>query len=416
MSRYVVEVVAIWWQISVEAMLTERIVRDATPGPKTRVLWDGQVKGLGCRVHVSGRKTYVLSYRVRGRKVFPTLGRCSDWSLRNVREFAREELARAARGDPGLTERRRRVREAPTLNDALQRFFEETVPERIAAGRLTKRTAGEYLRQARGYVAPALGSISVSEVTRHDVERFASALRDRPMQRNRVLAFLSRIFSLTEHWEWRRQHSNPVRGVERGVETPRRRILSSDELVALSGALDAARSRWPASVAAIRVAALTGLRISEVLAMRWADADSDSGRVVLPHTKTGARVHDLPAAALSLINGLPRINEWIFTTGRRAPVMYRTVRYHFSQIVADAGVENVRLHDLRRTLITNAAASGESVFVIRDLLGHSTVTMAARYVQEAGLDVRGARERAGRTMGAILDGHRREEGAPETDG
>ena len=82
-------------------------------------------------------------------------------------------------------------------------------------------------------------------------------------------------------------------------------------------------------------------------------------------------------------------------------------------MVADAGLENVQLHDLRRTLITNAAASGESVFVIRDLLGHKTVTMAARYVQEAGLDVRGARERAGRTMGAILDGHRREEGPRE---
>lgn len=396
-------------------MLTERIVRDARPGSKTRVLWDGQVKGLGCRVHTSGRKTYILSYRVRGRKVYPTLGRCSDWSLRDVREFAREELARAARGDPGLTERRRRVREAPTVNDALKRFFEETVPECIAAGRLTERTAGEYRRQSRGYVAPALGAVPVSEVTRHDVERFAATLSDRPMQRNRVLAFLSRIFSLTEHWEWRRQHSNPVRGVERGIETARRRVLASHEIAALSGALEAARSRWPASVAAIRVAALTGLRISEVIAMRWDDVDFESGRVDLPTTKTGPRVHDLPAAALSLIAELPRINEWMFTTGRPAPIMYRTVRHHFSQIVGDAGLTDVRLHDLRRTLITRAAATGESVFVIRDLLGHKTVTMASRYVQEAGLDVRGARERAGRTMEGILDGHRREEGAPESD-
>ena len=86
-----------------------------------------------------------------------------------------------------------------------------------------------------------------------------------------------------------------------------------------------------------------------------------------------------------------------------APVTYRTVRHHFSEIVAAAGLEDVRLHDLRRTLITVAAASGESVFVIRGLLGHETTQMAARYVQEAGLAVREARERAGRTVAAMMD-------------
>ena len=319
------------------------------------------------------------------------------------------------RGDHSLTERRRRAREAPTVNDALARFFDEIVPRRIAAGRLTERTAGEYRRQGRSYVAPALGAMRVASVTRDDVERFAATLFERPVERNRVLAFASRIFTLTEHWGWRGQHTNPVRGVERGVETARKRVLSPDEVVVLSGALEAARSKWPASVAAIRVAALTGLRISEVLAMRWADVDFQSGRVHLPATKTGPRVHDLPTAALSLIEELPRINDWVFTSGRRGSLVYRTVRRHFLQVVADVGLENVRLHDLRRTLITNAAASGESVFVIRDLLGHKTVTMAARYVQEAGLDVRGARERAGRTMEGIVDGHVREQGAPSSD-
>ena len=128
-------------------MLSERVVRDAKAGPKPYVLWDSQVKGLGCLVHVSGRKTYTLRYRENGRKRAPTLGRCSDWSLRDVRDFAREELARVGRGDHSLTERRRRAREAPTVNDALARFFDETVPRRIAAGRLTERTAGEYRRQ-----------------------------------------------------------------------------------------------------------------------------------------------------------------------------------------------------------------------------------------------------------------------------
>ena len=383
-------------------MLTERIVRDAKAGPKQRILWDRQVKGLGCLLQVSGRKTYVLSYREHGRKRLVTLGRCSDFSLKNVRDFAREELARLSRGEEGLLDRRRRARQAPTINDALKRLFDETVKQRIATGRLTERTAAEYRRQAERYVAPGLGPMRVAAVTRTDVEAFATSLLDRPVTRNRVLAFLSRLFSLTEQWEWRGQHTNPVRGVERAVESVRRRILSSEEIAALSEALEAADSWCPASVAAIRVATLTGLRISEVLGMRWADVDLESGRVILPRTKTGERVHDLPAAVLSLVRDLPRINAWIFTTGRSAQVTYRTVRTHFSRIVGEAGLEDVRLHDLRRTLITSAAAAGENVFVVRGLLGHKTIAMAARYVEEAGLDVRGARERAARPLEAVL--------------
>ena len=391
-------------------MLTERIVRDQKPGPKSVILWDGQITGLGCKVFPSGHKAYVLSYRSGRRKRLASLGRCSELSLRDARDRARVELSQIRAGEDDPLERRRRQREAPTVNDALAKFFDETVPQRIAAGRFSERTAREYTWQARRYVAPALGPMLVSSVNRHDVESAVARLADRPSQRNRVLAFLSRLFTLTERWEWRAQHTNPVRGIERAREEPRRRILSGKEFALLAQALTDAEQRCPPSVAAIRVAALTGLRIGEVLAMRWADIDLESGRVSLPATKTGARVHDLPAAAIDLVCALPRVNEWIFTNGRLAPVQYRTVRRHFLEIVAAAGLEDVRLHDLRRTLITTAAAGGESVFVIRGLLGHTTTVMAARYVQEAGLAVREARERAGSAVAAMMEGEQRARG------
>lgn len=391
-------------------MLTERIVRDQKPGPKSVILWDGQITGLGCKVFPSGHKAYVLSYRSGRRKRLASLGRCSELSLRDARDRARVELSQIHAGEDDPLERRRRQREAPTVNEALAKFFDETVPQRIAAGRFSERTAREYTWQARRYVAPALGPMLVSSVNRHDVESAVARLADRPSQRNRVLAFLSRLFTLTERWEWRAQHTNPVRGIERAREEPRRRILSGKEFALLARALTDAEQRCPPSVAAIRVAALTGLRIGEVLAMRWADIDLESGRVSLPATKTGARVHDLPAAAIDLVCALPRVNEWIFTNGRLAPVQYRTVRRHFLEIVAAAGLEDVRLHDLRRTLITTAAAGGESVFVIRGLLGHTTTVMAARYVQEAGLAVREARERAGSAVAAMMEGEQRARG------
>ena len=190
-------------------MLTERIVRDAKPGPRAAILWDGQIKGLGCKVFASGRKAYVLSYRSGGRKRLATIGRYPELSLRDARDLAREALAQIRKGDADPLEQRQRERAAPTVNDALTKFFDETVPQRIAAGRFSERTAREYRKHARRYVGPALGIMRVSKVTRHHVETFAATLAARPSQRNRVLAFMSRIFTLTERWEWRPQHTNP---------------------------------------------------------------------------------------------------------------------------------------------------------------------------------------------------------------
>ena len=71
-------------------MLTERIVRDAKPGPRATILWDGQIKGLGCKIFPSGRKAYVPSYRIGRRKRLATLGRYPELRLRDARDVARE--------------------------------------------------------------------------------------------------------------------------------------------------------------------------------------------------------------------------------------------------------------------------------------------------------------------------------------
>lgn len=282
----------------VRAKLTERVVRDAKLRERAFVIWDQDLKGFGCKVFPSGKKSYVLSYTSEGRKRLSTVARCNELSLEEARDRARTEFVQIRGGAPGPLERRREEREAPTVNHLLERFFSETVPDRIAAGRFTERTAREYRWHARRYVAPALGKMRIGKVTRHDVEQLAATLSDRPSQRNRVLAFVSRVFGLAERWEWRSQHTNPARGIERGREEPRRRILSRDDLASLSKALNNAEVDHPQSVAAIRVAGLTGLRISEVLAMRWSDIDFEAARALRPAPARRHRaVRDVPPGA-----------------------------------------------------------------------------------------------------------------------
>ena len=388
-------------------MLTERIIRDAKAEPKTRILWDGQVKGLGLRVTPKGAKSYILNYRAAGRERRATLARASELSLKAARERAGAELVRIRDGEADPLERRREAREAPTVADGLARFFDEYVPDRIAAGRMTERTVREYRNQADQFLRPALGTRRVADVTRFDVEGMAKRLARTPTLRNRVLAFTSRLFNLFETWGWRPQRTNPARGIVRAKEQARDRVLAPSEMAALAAALAEREAAYPFAVAAIRVAAMSGLRISECLAMRWEHVSFETGRATLPKTKTGRRVVPLAAPVLELLSRLPRVNgnPWVFAGARNgAPVTYRTVRDLFAAACEAARLADVRLHDLRRSVATNLAAAGMNAYTLRDVLGHATLAMSNRYVRAAGDALADAMERAASHAAAAMNG------------
>ena len=217
-----------------------------------------------------------------------TLGRSGEMALAEARGGASRELAAIRDGGPDMAERRRKAIEAPTVVDLTTRFLSEEAPARMERGRMSKRTATDYGQQTRRYILPTLGNLKVAEVNRRHIEVMVKPLK--PVQRNRVLALTSRLFTLAERWEWREQRTNPARGIERARETARDRVLSSDEMAALAGALNDVEADSPAAVAALRFLALTGLRVGEALAIQWEHLDLSSGRLLLPKTKTGRRL------------------------------------------------------------------------------------------------------------------------------
>ena len=376
--------------------LTERVIRDAKATGKTYTIWDSKVPGLGLQVTDGGTKNYVVRYRAAGRKRQAILARVGGVSLADVRKRAGAELLRVRADGADMLERQHEAKLAPTVRDLVERFLTDTAPARVDAGRLAPSTLKGYRNQCRRYIVPRLGKLPVETVTRAHIETFAGKLAATPTMRNRVLALLSRLFTLAEHWEWRPQRTNPVRGVDRARETARDRTLSRADFAALAGALEDLDTRYPASVAAIRVAAMSGLRIGEVLAMAWEHVDVEAGRAVLPKTKTGRRTVPLAAPVAAIVAAQPKIsrNPYVFAGARHAAVTYRTTRNVFALAAERAGLPDLRLHDLRRTVATNLAGAGLGAFTIRDVLGHSTLTMSNRYVRMAGEALTDATERA----------------------
>ena len=142
--------------------------------------------------------------------------------------------------------------------------------------------------------------------------------------------------------------------------------------------------QFPYEVNAIFVAGLTALRIGEVLSLKWEHVNLELSQVVLPVTKGGRRSLPLAGPIHAILSKLARIpdNDYVFPASRGfGPVPYRQARLVFAMACEQAGLENVRLHDLRRSMLTQLAGAGASAFQIRDQAGHKSLAMANRYVQ-----------------------------------
>jgi integrase len=376
---------------------------------------DAKTSGLSLRVspdkkdekgHLSrkGTRTFYYNYRIGpavADKRRIVLGRFPGISLAKARKLAADVRFQVAQGhDPAVQKQDRR--QEPTVAQGIDQFFSDYVPERQKKGKMADRTVKEYRRQADAYILPKLGKKRIRDVKKGDITKLLAPLP--PIMANRTQALLSKLFNLFEDWEYRPQHSNPVRGIDKATEEARDKTFSEEELSALGVALDGMDGN-PGAILAIRLAALTGLRIGEIQNIRWEDIDFETGALELPKTKTGRRVHSLPTAALELLAEAPRFGECVIA-GRDpdTPLDYGSIRRHFGIACKAAGIRGARIHDLRRTVMTDAAALGVNAHLLRDMLGHKTTAMADRYIRQAGAPLKELRERMGQTMAAKLGG------------
>ena len=377
-------------------MLTEAKIRDFKPEAATRIHWDHAVKGLGVRVTPAGSKAYIIQYRAAGRSRRSTVAQCSAITLKRAREVAGAQLLAIKHEGADPLQRRQDATAAPTVGDGLDRFFREDGPRRVADKLMVPNTLATYRAQSERYIRPALGALKIADVRRRDVELMLSRVGG-AVQRNRVGALASRLFNTFERWEWRTPQTNPVRLIEKTRETARTRVFAPSELAKMGAAISGLSCE--AHKAALRFLIMTGWRVGEVLSLEWEWIDFETGVVNLPSTKVGAARRTVDNLALQSLADLPRTTPRVF-----APVTYGTIRAWFGKVCDAAGIEGARLHDVRRTVASSAAAAGLSVILLRDLLGHKTLAMASRYAQQSDSALQVAQHAAASRMAGMLQG------------
>ena len=127
------------------------------------------------------------------------------------------------------------------------------------------------------------------------------------------------------------------------------------------------------------VVLLTGARRNEVRCMAWSELDLDARLWRIPPERNkSARAFDLPLTApvVETLRALPRIGPMIFALDGKRPM---TLHQLIERVRLDAGLHDVRLHDLRRTLRTGLAELGVSFEVAERVLNHAMPGLQAVY-------------------------------------
>ena len=382
--------------------ISKRSVDAVKAGGTDTVYWDGELTGFGLRVRRSGRKSYVVQTRIAGKLCWFTIGPHGPLNPDQARARALEILACAKRGiDPRDADARREAE--PSMADLGRRFLEEYVPVHCKPS-----TREEYRRSVRLFVDPVIGELRVPEVQRKDIAALHHGLRDKPYQANRTLGVLSKMFSLAEVWGWRPDGTNPCRHVKRYKEHKRERFLSPEETERLGQVLREAEEEMPSAVAAFRLLLLTGCRMSEIRDLRWEYVKDDC--IELPDAKTGGRVVPLGPEARAVLSAIPRDEDNPWVIAGRLPGSHLTdLQRPWRRIRKQAGLEGVRIHDLRHSFASRALALGESLTMIGKLLGHTQVQTTARYAHLARDSIQTAAARITGSIGGNLLGEREDD-------
>ncbi|WP_050743001.1 MULTISPECIES: site-specific integrase [unclassified Shinella] len=405
--------------------LTKKIVENLLPAEKAYFEWDGgdgAVKGFGIAVNPSGKKTFVAQFRIgrgigaKSKRV--TIGVFGAWTVEQARDRAKELIVEGESGiDRAANEKaaREAAVKAKAAEERARKEARDLRFERLAARFMRehvrlkrKRNTYEFYRHVIvSHLMPAFRRRDVREITKQDVAKLHRSLADKPAMANRTVTTFSAIWGWAEGVDLIPDGTRkPTYKLEKYKEHAKDRFLSVEELQRLGAAIREAEAigiAWepnpsgktkhapkaenrlikidPGAAAALRLLIFTGARLREILNLEWAFIDLDRGLARLRDSKVGPRTIVLSAPARAVLAGMERLGPFVFPGESRdgQPQPRTDLKRPWRLVTKVAGLEGVRIHDLRHSFASVGAGDGHGLVVIGKLLGHTQASTTERY-------------------------------------
>ena len=379
--------------------LTDAGVGRLKPDTTEYAVWDSEVPGLGVRVRPSGHRSFVWHGRVQGEPVRATIGPAALMTVEDARKRA---LAPSVGTTPRTAEGRSGV---PLFRDFVLDEWWPRYRRRCAPA--SCRSANRVLERQ---LIPAFGRLPLDTIRRIDIERWFDAYsRTAPGGANKALEILGQIMNAA--LAAGHVGTAPVKSIAKNPRPKLTRFLSAEEIERLHRVLDRLVGERPSRrqqadvirlLLLLLLLLLPGCRVGEILTLQW--RSYQEGRLHLPDTKTGPRRVWLSQAAQAILARQPRAaSPYVFPSPRRPDQPLSHTLCLWRRARKEAGLDDVRLHDLRHTVASQAVARGVPLSTVARMLGHADPVMTLRYAHVGNRDLQAAAERIGRAIEAAME-------------
>jgi integrase len=361
---------------------------------KRVVIYDTETPKLAMRMTHTGVRAFYVVKRMGGTMVWLKLGTFPDMTCEQARKEADKVLGEFAKGEnPAAV--KRAVKAELTFGEAFDDFLERKRKRDGSA--ISDKTKRDYKDLLRLYLDGIMGK-KLSAIERNEIKAIhARTTKKSAAQADRVVAVVSAVFTFMLAHE-RFSGQNPATRIQKNPAPSRDRFLQADELTPFFKALSESTNEVMRDF--FLLALLTGARRANVSAMRWADIDLVAGVWRIAKTKNGTpQTVTLSPEAVTVLESRKTDGEFVFP-GEGVTKHIVEPKKAWATLLKAAGIENLRIHDLRRTLGSWQARTGASLPIIGKSLNHKTHQATAIYAR---LDLDPVRQSVNTATAAMME-------------
>jgi len=385
------------------AKLTKRVVDAAAAREKDYFIWDDELPGFGLRIFASGKRSYLIQYRAAGRTRRFTIGLHGVWTAETARQQAKVQLGRVAQGD-NPSEERLLDQQAITVKELCAMYLKDLEAGLILGkgGRPKKATTiVSDTGRIHRHIIPLIGTRRVKDLVKADMVKVlkdimagktAVSVKTKKLRgksvvtggagtATRTLGLVGGIF--TYAMEAGIITGNPVHGIRKPKDNVRDRRLTEAEYRTLGEILReaAATPKYEMTVEIIRQIALTGCRRSEMIGLKWAEADTDASCMRLEDSKEGASIRPIGLGVVEYLEERRKTATGTFVfPGQGEDNAFGGFPNHWRQIFRDSPLADITPHVLRHSFASIANDLGFTEVTIAALVGHSKGTVTSKYI------------------------------------